>query len=589
MSKTPYAIAIVPLLVLVSLPFAGVADFYLSYLYIVFFWIVLSTSWGILSGYTGYWSFGHAAFFGAGVYTTATLAGAFKFPFLLTVLLGGAVAAAISLLIGAVVFRSKSLRGEFFALLTLSVTFVLAAIISNSPIDSGTGVLLSAVAIPMIARTSSGSLYLLGLAAAVMTVGLSYTIFHSRFGGGLLAIHDDEDVAEVKGVPTFRYKLTAFALSSAVAGMMGSIHAVYVGYVTVGETFAVTMPLYVVLMSILGGARHWAGPAVGATIIAVMQSAIVGGSHAELGRACVALALIVVILTMPLGIVPGVIRRLHERRLRPGKTDHGADFHLEIFVPGVGAHKPRRETDAAALLTCVDVAKSFGGIRALNGVTLNVSDGEILALVGPNGSGKSTLINMISGHHALTSGKITMQNRDVSGLPPHKITRYGIARTYQIPRLFKHLSVRDNVRLCAEFGGATGLGGADGEAIASQWLAFTGLADKADLLPESLNLHDRKFVEFARALAARPRLLLLDEVLCGLNPSEVDHAVEMIRKIRDSGVTIVFVEHLMRAVVALADRVAVLDQGKLLAVGNPSETMRNPEVVSVYLGGGHAA
>ena len=215
-------------------------------------------------------------------------------------------------------FRSKSLRGEFFALLTLSLTFVIAAIVSNTAIDSGTGVFLSGVAVPLIGRTTSGSLYLLGLAAAVLALAVSYLIFHSRFGGGLLAIHDDEDVAEVKGVPTFRYKLMAFAISSAIAGMMGGIHAVYVGYVTVGETFAVTVPLYVVLMSILGGARHWAGPAIGATLITVLQSAVVGGSHAELGRAGVALALIVVILTLPSGIVPSLLRMLKERRRKPG-------------------------------------------------------------------------------------------------------------------------------------------------------------------------------------------------------------------------------------------------------------------------------
>ena len=300
------------------MPFTGVADFYLSYLYIVFFWVALATSWGILSGYTGYWSFGHAAFLGTGVYTTATLAGSFGVPFLLTIPLAAAVAAALSVLVGLVVFRSKSLRGEFFALLTLSVTYVVAAIISNTSIDSGTGVFLSGVAIPQLASSPSGTFYLLGLAAAALALAYLVAIYRSRFGAGLLAIHDDEDVAEVKGVPTFRSKLTAFAISSAIAGMMGGIHAVYVGYVTVGETFAVTVPLYVVLMSILGGARHWAGPAVGATLITVMQSAVVGGAYAEGGRAGVALALIIVILTMPSGIVPSVLRRLQTRR-----TDRG--------------------------------------------------------------------------------------------------------------------------------------------------------------------------------------------------------------------------------------------------------------------------
>jgi branched-chain amino acid transport system permease protein len=586
MSKKSILTVAAPLILLIALPYLGVADYYLSYLYIVFFWIALATSWGILSGYTGYWSFGHAAFFGTGVYTTATLAVRFGVPFLLTVPAATAVAAMLSLLVGLVVFRSRSLRGEFFALLTLSVTFVVAAIVANTAIDSGTGVFMSGVAVPMIGMTTSGSLYLLGLAAAVIALAASYHIFHSRFGQGLLAIHDDEDVAEVKGVPTFRYKLASFAVSSAIAGMMGGIHAVYVGYVTVGETFAVTMPLYVVLMSILGGARHWSGPAIGAVIITVLQSAIVSGSHAELGRAGVAFALIVVILTMPSGIVPALLRKLKDGQLKHRSI--GADFDAGSFskVMTVGAKPTDKER---VLLECRDVSKSFGGIRALDGVSLDMKEGEILALVGPNGSGKSTLINMISGHHPLSSGSIVMEGWSISGLSPHRIAQKGVARTYQIPRLFNNLTVLENVRLCAEFGKEAVAVAGQSELAAHKWLAFTGLTEKADLLPESLNLHDRKFLEFARALAARPRLLLLDEVLCGLNPTEVDHAVEMIKRIRQAGTSVVFVEHLMRAVVALADRVAVLDQGRLLALGNPAETMRNPEVVGVYLGAGHAA
>ncbi|MTV37722.1 branched-chain amino acid ABC transporter ATP-binding protein/permease [Duganella radicis] len=574
------------LAVLLALPYTGVADFYLSYLYLVFFWVALATSWGILSGYAGYWSFGHAAFFGAGMYTAATLAGKLELPFLLTVPAAAAVAAALATAIGLVVFRINSLRGEFFALLTLSVSYVLAALISNTAIDGGAGVYLSNVALPQFGASVPGAIYLLGLALAVAALAISRRVLGSRLGAGLLAIHDDEDVAEVKGVPTLRYKLLAFAISSAIAGAAGAIQAAYVGYVTVGETFSITVPLYVVLMSILGGARHWAGPAVGAALITVALSAVVGSGHAELGRAGVALALIVVILKLPQGIVPALLKRL--RRAAPAVDAAHASGKLVNLVPPAnapGAAAP----GARVLLECRDVRKSFGGIQALRGVSLQVRQGEILALVGPNGSGKSTLINMISGHFALSGGTITLDNVAIAGLAPHAIAQRGIARTYQIPRLFDHLSVLENVRLCATFGCREAASGASPDALARQWLAFTGLAAKADLLPPALNLHERKFVEFARALAARPRLLLLDEVLCGLTPTEVDQAVALIQKIRAGGTTIVFVEHLMRAVVALADRVAVLDQGTLLAVGPPRETMQDPTVIRVYLGASHAA
>jgi branched-chain amino acid transport system permease protein len=570
--------------VLVALPFIGTPEFYLSYLYMIFFWVSLATSWGILSGYTGYWSFGHAAFFGAGVYAAAGLSAKVGFPYLLTVPLAAGGAALLALGVGAVVFRIKTLRGEFFALLTLSVTYVLAAIVSNTPIDGGGGINLSTVALPTFGASVPGAIYLLGLSLACAALVISRRIFRSRLGAGLLAIHDDEDVAEVKGVPTFRFKLVAFAISSAIAGAAGAIHAAYVGYVTVGDTFSITVPLYVVLMSILGGARHWAGPAVGATLITVALSLFIGGDHAELGRASVALAMIVVILVLPQGITPRLLARLGSPQRRETSREGSAAIVPELKAPVV-----RHLAKARVLLQCQGVEKLFGGLQALGGVTLDVRQGEILALVGPNGSGKSTLINMISGHFPLSAGDIALDGRSISSLRPHEVARRGVARTYQIPRLFEHMTVLENVSLCAAFGRGNDAAAADAQAAAWHWLDFIGLAGKADQLPRALNLHERKFVEFARALAARPKLLLLDEVLCGLTPSEVDQAIDLIRRIRAGGTTIVFVEHVMRAVVALADRIAVLDQGKLLALGAPGETMRDPEVVGVYLGAAHAA
>ena len=569
---------------LFALPYAGAADFYLSYLYIVFFWAALATSWGILSGYAGYWSFGHAAFFGAGVYTSASLAAKAGLPFLLTIPLAAGMAALFALGIGLVVFRIKSLRGEFFALLTLSVTFVLAAIVSNTPIDGGAGVNLSNVALPNFGTSVPGTIYLLGLVLAIVALAVSRWIYRSKLGLGLLAIHDDEDVAEVKGVPTLRFKLVAFGISAAIAGAAGAVQAAYVGYVTVADTFSITVPLYVVLMSILGGARHWAGPAIGATLITVALSMFVGGNHAELGKAGVALALIIVILVLPQGIAPRLLALLGGPSTAPPARRVGGPT-LAVARPS----DPKPAVGAQPLLECRDVEKRFGGLQALAGVTLSVMRGEILALVGPNGSGKSTLINMISGHFPLSCGSITLDGQSISSLESHEVARRGVARTYQIPRLFEHLTVLENVRLCATFG-RIDLGLQEGPDLeARHWLGFTGLAGKADQLPATLNLHERKFVEFARALAARPKLLLLDEVLCGLTPSEVDQAIDLIRKIRAGGTTIVFVEHVMRAVVALADRVAVLDQGKLLALGDPQETMQNPEVIGVYLGAAHAA
>ena len=282
-----------------ALPFLRLPAFYESFLYLALFWIVLATSWNILSGYAGYFSFGHGAFFGAGVYTSATLAAKFNWPFLWTLPVAAVVAAAIGVGVGAVAFRVRGVRGELFALLTLAVTFVLATIVGNTAIDGGPGVYLNAVPVPKIGPTPTSSLYLMMLVAAVATLLVSWAIRHSRFGAGLFAIHDDEDAAEVMGVPTYRWKLAALAVSCALAGWVGGIHALFVSYVTTAETFNLTVPLTVVLMSILGGTRHWAGPAIGAVAITCLLFAFTGGAYAVMGKGVIGLILVVGILFMP--------------------------------------------------------------------------------------------------------------------------------------------------------------------------------------------------------------------------------------------------------------------------------------------------
>ena len=258
-------------------------------------------------------------------------------------------------------------------------------------------------------------------------------------------------------------------------------------------------------------------------------------------------------------------------------------LHADAVVAAIES-APRAKR--AVLLEVRGVAKSFKGVRALAGVDVEVRRGEILGLLGPNGSGKSTFINVVSGHYTPTGGTIEFADQGLTNHAAHRIARSGISRTYQIPRPFAHLTVLDNVALATMFGG----GVAEPESARAQartWLAFTGLQDKAQALPDELNLHQRKFLELARALASRPRLVLLDEVLCGLTPSEIDDAVALIRRIRDQGSTIVFVEHVMRAVMALTDRIVVFNHGELLAEGSAAEVMQRPEVMSAYLGQSH--
>lgn len=572
--RTPIAI-VAAAAALAFVPSLGLPAFYDSLLYLILHWIVLATSWNILSGFTGYFSFGHGAFFGAGLYTSATLMARYDWPYLWTLPVAAAVACVLGVVVGAIVFRVKGVRGEVFALLTLAVTFVLGTVIVNTPIDGGNGVSLAAAAVPKIGPTPSSTFYLLALAAAAVTLLVAWKISVSKLGAGLFAIHDDEDAAEVMGVPTYRYKLIALALSCALAGVAGGIHALFLNYVTVGEVFTITVPLTVVLMSVLGGTRHWAGPAIGAVAITLLLYAFTAANVAVMGKAAVGAILIAAILFMPDGILPR-LQRMFSRR-RPAVA-------APVAVAPMGAPRPAAAGAAGeVLLRSQALAKRFRGVRALGGVDVEVRRGEILGLLGPNGSGKSTFINVVSGHYVASGGAVAFEGKQLDGLPAHRIARAGIARTYQIPRPFGHQTVLDNVALAAMFGGGLPTPAAARQE-ALQWLAFAGLQDKANALPDELNLHQRKFLELARALASRPRLVLLDEVLCGLTPSEIDDAVALVRRIRDQGATVVFVEHVMRAVLALTDRVVVFDQGLVLAEGPAAEVMQRPEVMAAYLG-----
>jgi len=582
--KRKLALLLVLAIALAALPFVGLPQSWESILYLVFHWIALATSWNLLSGYAGYFSFGHGAFFGIGMYTTAVLTTRFDMPFAWTLPLAALAAALFGSALGAVAFRVRSVRGEVFALLTLAATFVLATVILNTPIDGGPGVYLNAVAVPTLARTASGSFYLLALGAAALALVVAVVVFHSRFGIGLFAIRDDEDVAEVMGVPTYRYKLVALALSSGIAGLVGGVQALFVAYVTTADTFGIALPLTVVLMAVLGGTRHWAGPAVGAIAITALLLGFTSADNAIAGRVVLGLVLIGVILFLPDGLLGGWMKR--GARVRRLEGDAAARAVGADEIAAAAASPALREPsnpDAPVLLRTRKLAKSFDGVRALDGVDVEIRRGEILGLLGPNGSGKSTFINVVSGHYLASGGQVEFDGRPLARLAAHRVARSGIARTYQIPRPFAHLTVLENVALSAMFG-AGSLGRRQAEAEAWEWLRFTGLASRAGSLPDSLNLHQRKFLEFARALAARPQLLMLDEVLSGLTPSEIDAAVALIERIRAGGTTIVFVEHVMRAVAALCDRVLIFDRGELLASGSFAEVMARPEVVRAYLG-----
>ncbi len=286
----------------------------LIFLYLVFFWVAQATSWNIFSGYSGYFSFGQGAFYGAGMYTTTILGARHGWDLLPTLPIAALVGASIAAVVGVLVFRLRRIAGEIFALFTLVVALSLGALSNNwTAIDGGRGIMLGQLDYPSWLGNTTEMLYYLGLLVAFGAVFAAYLIQHSRFGAGLFAIRDDEKVAEAIGVPTFRFKLAIFALNGLIAGLSGGLHAVQVSFISPQAAFPLRVPVFVILMSVIGGRRHWFGPVLGAVVIYTVTDRMAGAGYAELSQ----IVLATVLITATLFLRGGIAARLQERPWPP--------------------------------------------------------------------------------------------------------------------------------------------------------------------------------------------------------------------------------------------------------------------------------
>jgi branched-chain amino acid transport system ATP-binding protein len=545
----------------------------------------LAQAWNLMAGYGGMVSLAVAAFVGAGSYGTAKLSEAAGLGLLPSVLAGGVVAALFALAVSVPMFRFRAL---YFTVASLVLAQALAIFMSNyNGLGGDQGIFLSGGA------PGQDEIWFLSAGLAAAATVLVAWLVRSGLGLGLKAIRDDEDVAERVGVVTFRTKLAAFAVAAFVMGIVGGIQAQRTGYVEPSGAFTLDWTIEAVNAAIIGGTGTIAGPLVGSAVSVGLSQGLAG--YPEIHLAILGVLLIAIIRLAPSGLwglacqlarqAPGT-RLLAKRALiRPaGTPDRSA---IPAFQPPTAeAGSVRRAGGAGAspgtaVLRATGLGKAFGGVHAVNGVSLELRGGEVLGIVGPNGAGKSTLIGLLSG--AISGdGRVELFGEQVTAIGARGRARRGVGRTHQVPRPFGRMTVLENLLVAQRHGARAGRHAA--LAQARRILARCGLAEFAATPAGELGLLRLKRLELARALAVRPRILLLDEIGAGLIDSELRELIELISALRGEVEAILVVEHVLDVIRACCDRLLVLDGGRLLVSGPPGEVLGDPRVAAVYLG-----
>jgi branched-chain amino acid transport system permease protein len=543
----------------------------------VLLWAVLSLAWNLLSGYSGYFSFGHAAFWGLGAYTVALgmlyldLTPWISVPFAALV---GAVAGAI---IGYPTFR---LRGHYFALAMLAYPLATLYVFQWLGYQE--------LALPM--KREAPLLYMqfedprgyvvlaLGLVVAALLISLK--VENSRFGMALLAIKQNEPAAEAAGINTWRWKMLALMLSGAIAAIAGGLYGVVLLVVTPDTVFGMLVSAQALILALFGGVGSLWGPVIGAMLLVPLAE----GLNAELGDVLpgiqgvvYGIAIIMIILWAPEGVYWRVLDRFQRRAPAQGAPEPAAATIAANVAPLLRAPAPL----GADLLVLRDIGISFGGLRALDGIDLAIPEGGLYGIIGPNGAGKTTLFNVINGFLAPDRGAINFSGEPITGLHPNQICRRGIGRTFQVVRAFPRMTVLENV-IVGAFVGAPDDSTARQMALAA--LDRVGLSTQSGAIAGGLTTRELRLMELARALVPHPRLMLLDETLAGLAHDDLDGILTVIRQLRADGITVVIIEHTMQAMVKLVDHFTVLDHGRLIASGKPNDVVRDPSVIEAYLG-----
>ena len=555
----------------------------ISFIFTMLIYYILAQSWDWIAGEMGYVNLGHYCFYGIGSYAFGIflVAGQLSVTSMaLTVLITCGVAAIIA-------YPLYRLKGDYFAFATLALLPLMEVLAYNmSFITNGA----EGIVFPIQKVTSLT--YVLALALCFASFVLTLLINRSRFGYALRAIRNDEEVSEVIGIKIFPYKVKVLVISAVFAGLAGALQGWQLSYIDPGSVFGLNVALVPIAMVLFGGSGMRWGPLVGVILLACIQHWMLVNLK-MLQTTIYGLIILCIGRFMPGGLLRAswiknnkILRFLskehHEYMISQLESNVVLSTATTVSLQDIlGVKTPNSQLP---ILECLHITKSFGGNMALDDVSFRVNQGEIIGLIGANGSGKTTLFNCISRVFQPSSGQIRFLGQDLSNKTRDEIAQMGIGRTYQLPRPFGDLTVVENLAMPLMFGGK-GMTPQQALITARALSDFIKLTDKEMSRSDSLSLQEKKAIEFGRALALRPSLLLVDEVASGLTPIEVNQFVEHIRTIRDQyGVTVIWVEHIFSALTQVVDRLIVLDTGRLVADGPLAEVLKDEKVIASYLG-----